>query len=44
MHATPAAAYASVAERSWESDADLVEDDATDCKDIARQLIENDYR
>lgn len=42
-HATPAAAYASVADRGWESDADLVEDEATHCKDIAAQLIDEDY-
>jgi alkaline phosphatase len=40
-HATPAATYAHVPERDWESDADLPQS-ALDggCRDIARQLIE----
>ena len=42
-HATPAAAYASVPEREWESDADLPDDAAGSCKDIAAQLIDTDH-
>ena len=39
-HATPAAAYAHVADRDWEDDADLpAEAKAQGCLDIARQLI-----
>lgn len=40
-HATPGATYAHVAERNWESDADMpstLRGDA--CKDIARQLLD----
>ncbi len=40
-HATPAAAYAHSADRGWENDKSLPTD-ATDCKDIATQLIEFD--
>ena len=43
-HATPAAAYASTAERGWESDADLAADGIIGCQDIAVQLIEGDHR
>jgi alkaline phosphatase len=40
-HATPAATYAHVADRNWESDRDIPEGErAAGCKDIARQLIE----
>jgi len=40
-HATPASAYASVAFREWESDANMAEQAKADgCLDIARQLIE----
>jgi alkaline phosphatase len=40
-HATPAATYAHVPERQWESDADLPEAaKRAGCKDIARQLVE----
>ena len=40
-HATPAANYAHIMERNFESDADAENlDDAGDCVDIARQLIE----
>jgi alkaline phosphatase len=40
-HATPAAAYAHAANRSWEDDKDMKKaEDASACKDIARQLIE----
>jgi alkaline phosphatase len=41
-HATPAATFTHVAERDWESDADLpVEARAAGCVDIARQLVES---
>lgn len=40
-HATPAATYAHLPERDWESDADLPAAAAqAGCKDIARQLVE----
>lgn len=50
-HATPAAAYAHSPERNWESDADIPEalgdsnkkNSESNCRDIARQLIEFDY-
>lgn len=43
-HATPAATYAHVPERDWESDADMPEAaKRAGCKDIARQLIEFPY-
>jgi len=43
-HATPAATYAHVPERYWESDADLTEEARKNgCKDIASQLIEFPY-
>jgi len=43
-HATPAAAYAHVPERNWESDRDLSEEAARNgCADIAAQLIEFPY-
>ncbi|MFN3920054.1 MAG: alkaline phosphatase [Methylohalobius sp.] len=43
-HATPAATFAHVPERDWESDADMPESaKRTGCKDIARQLIEFPY-
>ncbi len=41
-HATPAASYAKVAERNWESDADLPE--GSKCSDIASQLIDFEQR
>jgi len=42
-HATPAAAYAHIARRSWENDAELSDEArADDVPDIARQLIEFD--
>jgi alkaline phosphatase len=42
-HATPAATYAHVADRNWESDRDLsAEAKADGCRDIARQLVEFD--
>lgn len=47
-HATPAGAYANVAQRDWECDADVITDKlaekrcATDSPDIARQLIERE--
>ncbi len=40
-HATPAACYAHISERDWESDADMPY--GTDVHDIARQLIEFPY-
>uniref|UniRef100_A0A146KZL8 alkaline phosphatase n=1 Tax=Lygus hesperus TaxID=30085 RepID=A0A146KZL8_LYGHE len=40
-HATPGAGYAHSAHRDWECDADLPED-AKACKDIARQLFEDE--
>lgn len=43
-HATPAATYAHVPERDWESDAELTaEAKRNGCKDIARQLVEFPY-
>ena len=39
-HATPAAAYAHVVGRDWESDASLPEDAAGKCADIASQLVD----
>jgi alkaline phosphatase len=42
-HATPAATYAHVADRDWESDANLSPEAKSDgCHDIARQLVEFD--
>ena len=43
-HATPAASYAHTANRDWESDSDFPPDlkNGEACKDIARQLIEDD--
>ncbi|XP_066997528.2 membrane-bound alkaline phosphatase isoform X2 [Anabrus simplex] len=40
-HASPAGAYASVAERNWESDADVASSgqDTSKCDDIAEQLV-----
>ncbi|MCX8049139.1 MAG: alkaline phosphatase [Methylohalobius sp.] len=43
-HATPAATYAHVPDRDWESDADLPQAaKEAGCRDIARQLIEFPY-
>lgn len=43
-HATPGATYAHIANRDWESDADMPEEAlAAGCKDIASQLIELPY-
>lgn len=43
-HATPAAAYAHVADRDWEDDGDLSDEaKANGCLDIARQLIGFSY-
>jgi alkaline phosphatase len=43
-HATPAAAYAHVANRDWENDSELPEEArAAGCVDIARQLVEWPY-
>lgn len=42
-HATPAATYAKVPERNWESDNNLPEEAVSNgCKDIAAQLVELD--
>ncbi|KAF8786122.1 Alkaline phosphatase like protein [Argiope bruennichi] len=41
-HATPAAMYGHSASRYWESDPKIPEEDRKLCKDIARQLVEND--
>ncbi|RWS22705.1 alkaline phosphatase-like protein 2, partial [Leptotrombidium deliense] len=41
-HATPAASYASISTRYWESDSDLPANLSAKCKDIAKQLIENE--
>jgi alkaline phosphatase len=38
-HATPAATYAESADRNWEDDSEI---GGTDCRDIARQLVEWD--
>ena len=45
-HATPAALYAHVADRDWESDSDQVEagmtlEERNKCPDIARHLVDN---
>lgn len=41
-HATPAAAYAKIPHRNWESDADLTKYNVSGrCRDIAQQLIYN---
>jgi alkaline phosphatase len=42
-HATPAATYAHSPERGWEVDAEIPEDQGSECHDIARQLIEFDH-
>jgi alkaline phosphatase len=43
-HATPGAAYAHIANRDWESDADMPEEAlAAGCRDIAAQLVEMPY-
>ncbi|GBL96964.1 Alkaline phosphatase, tissue-nonspecific isozyme [Araneus ventricosus] len=41
-HATPAAMYGHSASRYWESDDKIPEESRAACKDIARQLVEND--
>lgn len=41
-HATPAAMYGHSASRYWEYDAKIPKDGKKLCKDIARQLVEND--
>lgn len=40
-HASPAGMYAHVADRGWESDADVIKDklDPSECEDIASQLV-----
>ncbi len=40
-HATPAATYASVAERNWEDDTNVPEGSIHKCPDIASQLIDD---
>ena len=40
-HATPAASYGHVAERYWESDANQNATQRARCKDLARQMIED---
>lgn len=40
-HATPAAAYAHCSERNWECEANIPNNNGS-CKDIARQLVEDD--
>ncbi|GFY44663.1 alkaline phosphatase, tissue-nonspecific isozyme [Trichonephila inaurata madagascariensis] len=41
-HATPAAMYSHSASRYWESDGKIPKEDRAECKDIARQLVEDD--
>ncbi|XP_053649511.2 alkaline phosphatase isoform X3 [Cherax quadricarinatus] len=41
-HATPAALYAKSAFREWQCDTRMIQDNATHCKDIARQLVEDE--
>ena len=42
-HATPAPLYASVADRNWESDADLTSDARrAGCDDVAAQFVRAD--
>ncbi|KAJ8686614.1 hypothetical protein QAD02_022408 [Eretmocerus hayati] len=41
-HATPAPLYAHGANRKWESDGTMPKNATSKCKDIARQLIENE--
>ncbi|XP_014246448.1 alkaline phosphatase-like [Cimex lectularius] len=41
-HATPAAAYAHSASRYWEDDAKIPPQSRRSCKDIARQLVEDE--
>ncbi|XP_045594862.2 alkaline phosphatase [Procambarus clarkii] len=41
-HATPAALYAKAAYRYWQCDTRMIDDNATHCKDIARQLVEDE--
>lgn len=40
-HASPAALYAHSADRLWEYDADMRNENSKGCKDMARQLIED---
>ena len=40
-HASPANAYANCPDRAWEADVDQPEDVRANCKDIAKQLIED---
>ncbi|GAB6019853.1 hypothetical protein CHUAL_001392 [Chamberlinius hualienensis] len=41
-HATPAALFAHITNRYWEDDSKIPEDERHNCKDIARQLIEDE--
>lgn len=41
-HATPAALYSHSTSRYWEDDSKIPEEDRNLCKDIARQLIEDE--
>nr|XP_045594863.1 alkaline phosphatase-like [Procambarus clarkii] len=41
-HATPAGLYAKTAYRDWLCDTKMIADNATHCKDIARQLVEDE--
>ena len=42
-HATPAAAYATVADREWEYDGAVPQQHRRQCKDIARQLTDQNF-
>lgn len=41
-HATPAGLYAHSSNRNWECDSQIPLRDRNECKDIARQLIEDE--
>ncbi|GFT13500.1 alkaline phosphatase, tissue-nonspecific isozyme [Nephila pilipes] len=41
-HATPAALYSHSASRYWETDGKIPKENRAECKDIARQLVEDD--
>ena len=41
-HATPAGLYAHSSSRDWECDSQVPQANRKECKDIARQLIEDD--
>ena len=42
-HATPAATYGHSPDRNWESDASIPEEHRSNCKDLARQLVEFEF-